>query len=311
MAFQLEEINLMAKNPSEFLEMSDRNFNRKVEDAADRIIANRKNSPIVLLAGPSGSGKTTSSLKIREALLKKGIKTHTVSMDDYFANRDPEKTPRTKTGEYDLESPLCMDMELLHEHFQALSRGEEVLIPKFNFVRQMRDTSRCTPLRVGSDEVAVYEGIHALNDELGGRHPEAFKIYLSARSNVLDHGEMVFKGTWMRLTRRSVRDMNFRGTEVLHTLAMWDNIRRGEKLYISPFKKRANLIFDSALPYEVNVMTHYAKPIFEAIPKENIRRKDMLSMIEAFQRFQPIDPELVLKTSLLREFIGGGVYDAH
>lgn len=311
MAFQLEEINLMAKHPEEFMAMADERFNKKVEAAADAIIANRQRSPIVLLSGPSGSGKTTSSLKLREALLRKGIHTHTISMDDYFANRDPEHSPRTKTGEYDLESPLCMDMELLHEHFLALGKGETVLVPKFDFVRQMRDTSRCTPLHVGPDEVAIYEGIHALNDDIGGKHPEAFKIYLSARSNVLSDGEVVFTGVWMRLTRRSVRDMNFRGTEVLHTFAMWNNVRRGEKLYIAPFRDRANLIFDSALPYEVNVMTHYAKPLFDAIPRENILRKDMLNMIDAFHRFTPIDPELVPVDSLLREFIGGGVYDAH
>lgn len=311
MAFQLEEINLMAKSPAEFLALGDRNYDRKVDQAADLIIANRRSSPIVLLAGPSGSGKTTSSLKIQDALLKKGIKTHTISMDNYFANVDPLTSPRTRSGDYDFESPLCMDMELLHEHFATLTRGEEVLIPHFDFVRHMRDTSRCTPLKLGADEIAVFEGIHALNDELGGKHPEAFKIYLSARSNVLDHGEVVFKGTWMRLTRRSVRDMNFRGTEVLHTFAMWGNIRRGEKLYISPFKNRANLIFDSALPYEVNVMGHYAEPLFRAIPKEDIRRKDMLQMIDAFQRFEPIDPNLVPKSSLLREFIGGGIYSAH
>lgn len=311
MAFQLEEINIMAKHPQEFMAMADQRFDRKVEDAADAIIANRSRSPIVLLAGPSGSGKTTSSLKLREALLRKGIHTHTISMDDYFASRDPEHSPRTATGEYDLESPKCMDMELLHEHFVALSRGEQVLIPKFDFVRQMRDTSRCTPLRLGADEVAIYEGIHALNDDIGARHPEAFKIYLSARSNVLREGETVFKATWIRLTRRSVRDMNFRGTEVVNTFAMWENVRRGERLYISPYKNRANLLFDSSLPYEVNVMTHYAKPLFDAIPRENIRRKDMLNMIDAFHLFTPIDPELVPVSSLLREFIGGGSYDAH
>ncbi|MCD7838158.1 MAG: nucleoside kinase [Clostridiales bacterium] len=311
MAFQLEEINLMAKNPAEFLAMGDRNYDRKVEQAAGLIAENRRNSPIVLLAGPSGSGKTTSSLKLQEALLKKGIKTHSVSLDNYFISVDPATAPRTPSGDYDFESPLCMDMELLHEHFQALSRGEEVLIPRFDFPRHMRDTSRCTPLKLGPDEVAVFEGIHALNDDLGGRHPEAFKIYLSARSNVLDHGEVVFKGTWMRLTRRSVRDMNFRGTEVLRTFAMWDNIRRGEKLYISPYKSRANLLFDSSLPYEVNVMCHYAQSLFNAIPKEDIRRKDMLRMIAAFEKFEPIDPALVPKDSLLREFIGGGVYGAH
>lgn len=311
MAFQLEEINIMAKSPEEFLALGDHSFNRKVDEAAELIAANRKNSPIVLLAGPSGSGKTTTSLKLRDALLKKGIHTHSISMDNYFANRDAEHSPRTETGELDLESPKCMDMELLHEHFNILNQGGEVLVPRFDFVRQMRDTSRCTRLKAGPDEVVVYEGIHALNDDLGGKHPEAFKIYLSARSNVLEDGEIVFKGTWLRLTRRSVRDMNFRGTEVEQTFAMWDNIRRGEKLYISPYKHRADLIFDSALPYEVNVMTHYAASLFEAIPRENIRRKDMLRMIDAFRRFVPIDPALVAPDSLLREFIGGGIYGAH
>lgn len=312
MAYQLREVNAQAKiNPREFLAVSDTAFQCKVEQAVDQIAANLSQSPVVLLAGPSGSGKTTSSLKLREELLRRGIKTHTVSMDDYFLTVSPLTTPRTRTGEYDFESPLCMDLELLHEHFTALNHGEEIMVPRYDFVRHMRDTSRCTPLKLGSDEIAIFEGIHALNTDLSGRHPEAFKIYLSARSSILDGADMVFKNTWMRLTRRSVRDMNFRGTEVLHTFAMWANIRRGEKLYISPFKGEANLIFDSTLPYEVNVMAHYAADLFRAIPEENIRRKEMLQMIQAFERFQPIDPELVPASSLLREFIGGGIYGAH
>lgn len=312
MAYQLRDVNTQAKtNPKEFLTVADTAFQCKVQRAADMIVENRKHSPVVLLAGPSGSGKTTSSLKIREELLRRGIKTHTISMDDYFLSVSPLTTPRTKTGDYDFESPLCLDMELLNEHFSALNRGEEILIPKYDFIRHMRDTSRCTPLRLGSDEIAIFEGIHALNTELSGQHPEAFKIYLSARSSIVDGGETVFKNTWMRLTRRSVRDMNFRDTEVLITFAMWANIRRGEKLYISPFKGEANLIFDSSLPYEVNVMVNYANNLFHAIPEENIRRKEMLQMIQAFDRFEPIDPALVAPDSLLREFIGGGTYDAH
>lgn len=312
MAYQLREVNAQAKmNPREFLAVSDTAFQCKVEQAVDQITANLSQSPVVLLAGPSGSGKTTSSLKLREELLRRGIKTHTVSMDDYFLTVSPLTTPRTRTGEYDFESPLCMDLELLHEHFTALNHGEEIMVPRYDFVRHMRDTSRCTPLKLDSDEIAIFEGIHALNTNLSGRHPEAFKIYLSARSSILDGADMVFKNTWMRLTRRSVRDMNFRGAEVLHTFAMWANIRRGEKLYISPFKGEANLIFDSTLPYEVNVMAHYAADLFRAIPEENIRRKEMLQMIQAFERFQPIDPEFVPASSLLREFIGGGIYGAH
>jgi len=172
----------------------------------------------------------------------------------------------------------------------------------------MRDTSRCTTLRLKKNEVAVFEGIHALNDDVAGRHPEATKIYLSARSNILDGERLVFKGTWMRLTRRAVRDLNFRGSDILYTLALWANVRRGEKLYISPFKHRANIVFDSSLPYEVPVMKNYALPLFEAVPEENPRRRELLEMIEAFKELEAIDPALVSEDSLIREFIGGGSY---
>lgn len=118
-------------------------------------------------------------------------------MDNYFRTISQD-TPRTQDGGYDLESPLCMDMELLNEHFSALNEGKEIRIPYYDFARKMRDTSRCTSMRLGPDEVVVFEGIHALNDSLGGKHPEAFKIYLSARSNILDGSDVVFKGTWLR-----------------------------------------------------------------------------------------------------------------
>ena len=154
----------------------------------------------------------------------------------------------------------------------------------------------------------VFEGIHALNDDIAGRHPEATKLYISARSNVNEGSVLRFKGTWMRLTRRAVRDYNFRGTDVEDTLEMWANVRRGEKLYISPYKNRADIIFDSSLPYEVSVMKNYALPLLQAVPEENVRRAELLELIEAFQYFEPIDPELVDKDSLLREFIGGGSY---
>ena len=254
MAYQLSDINRMAaRAPEEFLAEADAAFQEKICAAADKIANNLRQSPIVLLSGPSGSGKTTSALKIDQELNRRGIRTHTISMDNYFRPISPEYTPRTSDGLYDLESPLCMDMDLLNEHFDALNRGEEICVPYYDFARNLRDTSRCEAIRLGKDEVVVFEGIHALNDDLGGRHPEAFKIYLSARSNIVDGSETVFKGTWIRLTRRSVRDMNFRGSDVTSTFALWANVRRGEKLYISPYKYRANLILDTALPYEVCV----------------------------------------------------------
>lgn len=310
MAYQLQELNRrIDQDVKGFLEESDAQYAKKVSAAADMILSNLSNSPIVLLSGPSGSGKTTTALKIEEELEKRGVLTHTISMDNYFKTLNPKTAPRTKDGMLDYESPLCMDMDLLQEHFVQLSKGEPILVPHFEFARQMRNDRMGTPLRLGKNEIAIFEGIHALNDDCAGRFPQAACLYISARSNVLENGEIRFKNTWMRLSRRAVRDYNFRGTDVGETMDMWANVRRGEKLYISPFKHRANYTFDSSLPYEVSVIKNYAEPLMAAVPQENARRKELLELCEAFRLFHPIDPELVQPNSLLREFIGGGSYE--
>ncbi len=310
MAYQLQEINRRIQTDVKaFLEECDSNYTQRVSLAADKILSNLERSPIVLLSGPSGSGKTTTAMKIAEELKRRGVNTHAVAMDNYFVTINPRTAPRTPEGDIDYESPLCLDMDLLDQHFTALSKGEEVMVPKYEFVRQMRNDSRGTPLKLGKNEIAVFEGIHALNDDIAGRHPEAAKLYISARSNVNEGAVLRFKGTWMRLTRRAVRDYNFRGTDVEDTLEMWANVRRGEKLYISPYKNRADIIFDSSLPYEVSVMKNYALPLLQAVPEENVRRAELLELIEAFQYFEPIDPKLVARDSLLREFIGDSSYE--
>jgi len=309
MAYQLSEINRrIREDAAGFVAECDANYQKRVEEAAESIISRMDQSPIVLLSGPSGSGKTTTALKIEQALEKRGVETHTISMDNYFRTLDRRTAPRTPEGDIDYESPLCMDMELLDKHFTLLSRGEQVLVPHFEFARQMRNDYRARPLRLGKKEIAIFEGIHALNDDIAGRHPEATKLYISARSDVMDGEEVVFKRTWMRLTRRAVRDHNFRGTGVAETLDMWVNVRRGEKLYISPFKHRADIVFDSAHAYEVSLMKNYAKPLMEAVPEENARRTELLELMKAFDRFEAVDPALVPEESLLREFIGGGSY---
>ena len=312
MAYQLQEINDRIRADARgFLEECDFSFGRRVEEAANRIVNRTAESPIVLLSGPSGSGKTTTALKLEEELERRGVATHTISMDNYFKTMNPKTAPRTPEGTIDYESPLNLDMELLDETFTKLSRGEEVIVPKFEFARQMRNDARGRPLKLGPNEIAIFEGIHALNDDIAGRHPEATKLYISARSNVCDGDLLRFKGTWMRLTRRAVRDFNFRGTDISTTLDMWADVRRGEKLYISPFKNKADVIIDSSLRYEVSVMKNYALPMLQAVPEENQRRAELLDLIDAFQWFEPIDPELVAKDSLIREFIGGGSYKYH
>ncbi len=305
MPYQLQEINQRVRtDPAAFMEECDAVYQDKIAAAADAICANVKASPVVLLSGPSGSGKTTTAMKLRRELERRGVGTHAVSMDDYFLGKALKDPPRTADGSVDFESPEVMDLKLLDEHFSKLTRGEPIFIPKFEFARQMRNDSAGTPLRLGRDEVVIFEGIHALNTKLTGGHPEALRLYVSARSNVLEGEALRFKGTWMRLTRRAVRDYNFRGTDVQGTLDLWANVRRGEKLYISPFKDSAHIKLDSSLPYEVSVMACYAKPLMAAVPAENQRRHELLELMAAFDHFAPIDPQTVPAESLLHEFIG-------
>ena len=175
----------------------------------------------------------------------------------------------------------------------------------------MRNDSRGTPLKLGKNEIAIFEGIHALNDDIAGRHPEATTLYISARSNILEGEALRFKGTWMRISRRAVRDYNFRGTDLVETLSMWYNVRRGEKLHISPFKDRANVVIDSSLRYEVPVFANYAAPLRAAVDQvspDNERYAELQALVKSFDYFEPLDPALVPQDSLIREFIGGGSY---
>ena len=310
MAFQLSDINFKTvADPKGLLEEGDARYQSRVEQAAEKILENKKNSPIVLLSGPSGSGKTTSAMKIAEQLEKRGVRTHYVAMDDYFNTVDPATTPRTPEGELDLESPLCLDMDLLNEHFTLLSEGKRVFVPKYEFSRRMRIQEPSKSIKLREDEMVIFEGIHALNDMITSRHPEAFKLYISARSDVEFEGKIVFKRTWFRLVRRMVRDYNFRGSDPAETMAMWANVRRGELNNISPFKDKANFQFDTALPYELPVFNHTATQLFQAVPEGIERYEELRGVLPALQLFGDIDEALVASDSLIREFIGGGIYE--
>ena len=312
MAYQLKEINeRIHSDPAGFLAECDANYQNRINTAVDRILERMKLSPIVLLSGPSGSGKTTTALKLEQELERRGVNCHTISMDNYFKTLNRATAPRTPEGDIDYESPALLDMDLLDDTFSRLSRGDWVMVPHFEFARQMRNDSRGTPLKLDKNEIAIFEGIHALNDDIAGRHPEATGLYISARSNILEGEALRFKGTWMRISRRAVRDYNFRGTDLLETLLMWYNVRRGEKKYISPFKNRAHIIIDSSLRYEVPVFANYADALraaVEQVPASNERYQEYRDLVDAFRYFEPVDPALVAPESLIREFIGGGSY---
>jgi uridine kinase len=308
MAYKLDEINLKTvSDPIGFMEECDQLYRDRVEEAVDLILENKRQSPIILLSGPSGSGKTTTSMKIAEALEMRGVHTYYVGMDDYFKTVD-HTTPRTPEGDLDLESPLCLDMELLNRHFEQLARGERIYVPKYEFSRRMRIQEPSKAIKLGRDEMVVFEGIHALNSMITDVHPEAFKLYISARSDVEYQGRMVFKRTWFRLVRRMVRDYKFRGSDPQDTMSMWANVRRGELNYISPFKDKANFRFDTSFAYELPVFNSTATELFRSVPEGIERFEELRRVLPALQMFGHIPEEDVAPDALIREFIGGGIY---
>ena len=239
-----------------------------------------------------------------------GIETHTISMDDYFKTMDPETAPRNRYGEIDFESPFFLDVDLLNRHFAMLDRGETIHVPKYEFARQMRSDIMCHPLRLGPDDLAIFEGIHALNDIIVGKNPHAFRLYIAARSNLVDDdGNIVFQHAWLRLCRRIVRDYQFRGCDAGFTLKLWDNVCRGEKLYISPYKENAHVMFDSSLAFEFAVLKPMVVPLLEAIPAGKYAVVD--DMLRGFEKIEAMDEKYVAPDSLAREFLGGSTYDNH
>ena len=310
MAYQLTDINYRTvTDPKGFVEECDARYQGEVGVAAEMILENRHKSPIVLLSGPSGSGKTTTAMKISDELEKRGVRCHYVAMDDYFVTVDPLTAPRTPEGELDFESPLCLDLELLNKHFTMLSRGERIYVPKYEFSRQMRIQEPSKSIKLRDDEMVIFEGIHALNDLITDRHPEAFKLYISARSDIAFNGSIVYKRTWFRLVRRLVRDFNFRGSDPAVTMAMWANVRRGELANISPFKTKANLRFDTSHAYEPALFNLTATKLFSSVPEGIERYEELRQVLPALQLFGHIDESLIAPDALVREFIGGGVYE--
>ena len=309
MSYSLKEINYRtATDPKAFVEECDEEYRVKVKTAADKIVDSMKNSPIVLLSGPSASGKTTTAHRLTEELKRRGVSTHYVSLDDYYKNVDPANYPRTPEGELDFESPYCLDLDLLNGHFDQLAKGEPIDVPAFDFTQRGRREEPSKTIRLHEDEICVFEGIHALSDLIAGAHPEAFKLFISARSDVESEGKIVFEHSWFRLLRRTVRDNRYRGTEPERTLSMWPTVRRGEHHYISPFRESADYTFDSSTAYEIPLMHREAERLFREIDSGTERYALLGEVLPSITLFGEISESLVAPDALIREFIGGGIY---
>ena len=300
--FELTALNEdIRRDPAAFIAECDERYNQLILDTATQVARNRKKSPIVLLAGPSGSGKTTTALRIRAALEARGIGSHSISLDDYYLNPKTEGYPVTEDGEPDLESPLGLDIPLLRQHLDDLSAGREIVVPHFNFKIHDRDPKGERALELGPDEVVVFEGLHALNPLFTDRHPDAFGIYVSTATDLFERGKLLLRHDCFRLLRRCVRDLYHRNAPALETLTLWENVCRGEARYITPYRDLADVSLNTALGYEVPVLAKVAEPQFFELPDDAPHLDLVLAAQRAADRFEPISPSLVPKTSLLRE----------
>ena len=280
---------------------------KKISDIADKIVK-RKGVKIILIAGPSSSGKTTFAQRLGIQLKLNGIKPLTISVDNYFVER--EDTPRDENGNYDFERLEAIDLALFNDHLTKLLNGEEVELPTFDF-KTGKKSFNGEKMRMRNNEVLVIEGIHCLNDKLTASIPkeQKYKIYISALTVLnIDYYNRI-STTDTRLIRRLVRDYNFRGYEALHTLQNWDMVNRGEENYIFPYQEDADSMFNTSLIYEICVLKKYAMPLLKAIDNTHPEFSEAKSLYELLKYFDDIGDEYVPKNSLLREFIGGSIFE--
>lgn len=263
---------------------------------------------MVLLAGPSSSGKTTSCRRLSVQLAVLGYDVNQLSLDDYFLGRD--RTPRLPNGEYDFECVEALDIPLLNEHLLALFRGEEVKIPTYDFKRGEPYYSGKT-LKLGPRSILVVEGIHALNPKLTAQIDEGlkFKVYVSALTQLAIDGQNIIHGTDNRLVRRIVRDNNFRGWNAYETLHRWPEVVRGERKHIFPYQENANVMFNSALLYELGVLKVYAEPLLKQVPENCEEYASALQLLNFSELIEPIDSRFIPHNSIMREFLGGSSFE--
>ncbi len=259
---------------------------------------------IVMIAGPSSSGKTTFSHRLATHFQALGYNPHPIAVDNYFRNR--EDYPKDEFGNVDMEALGCVDIETFNEHMNALLAGEKVEIPRFNFHTGKREY-KGNYLQMGKKDVLIIEGIHCLNDELSYSLPKEskFKIYISALTqlNVDEHNRI--PTTDGRLIRRMVRDARTRGTNAFETIQMWQSVRRGEDRNIFPYQESADVMFNSALVYELAVLKLYAEPLLFGIPRDTVEYDEAKRLLKFLDYFLGMDSEMIPKNSILREFIGG------
>ncbi|MBQ8279623.1 MAG: nucleoside kinase [Roseburia sp.] len=282
-------------------------FEERIGNLAQQIVetGGRK---FIMIAGPSSSGKTTFSHRLSIQLQAKGLKPHPIPLDNYYKNRS--ECPKDEFGNYDLECLESIDVELFNHDMQELLAGKKVELPTFNFKTGRREY-KGKFMQLHEDDVLVIEGIHGLNPKLSYSLPDEskFKIYISALTQLNIDEHNCLPTTDARLIRRIVRDARTRGTSAIETIRMWDSVRRGEEKYIFPFQEGADVMFNSALIYELAVLKIYAEPLLFAIDKNEPGYLEAKRLLKFLDYFLPMPADGISQNSVLREFIGGSCFN--
>lgn len=282
-------------------------FEERIGRLAEQIVS-AKDRKFIMIAGPSSSGKTTFSHRLSIQLAAKGLNPHPFPLDDYYIDRS--LCPRDENGELDLECLESLDVELFNHDMNELLAGKTVNLPIFNFKTGKREY-RDKIMTLGKDDVLVIEGIHGLNDRLSYSLPQEskFKIYISALTQLNIDEHNCLPTTDGRLIRRIVRDARTRGTSAKETIAMWDSVRRGEEKYIFPFQEGADVMFNSALIYELAVLKLYAEPLLFSIDRDSEEYLEAKRLLKFLDYFLPMPGDGINQNSILREFIGGSCFN--
>lgn len=294
-------------NYNDIVRLFETHYEEELSNVAE-MISKRKHTKLILIAGPSSSGKTTTSKKLALYLRVKGLVPHQISLDDYFIDRD--KTPKDKNGNYDFANIKATDIELFNKHLKQLLAGETVLLPSFDFVSGKR-VYKDSYLTLGPNDVLIVEGIHTLNDEVTKSIPieNKFKVYMSPLVSLKIDNHNRVHPTDVRKIRRIVRDNKFRGVGAENTLKIWPNVDKEAQENIYPYQDSADAIINSALTYEMGVLRIFAEPLLYGIDPDSEVYAEAIRLINLLRNFMPITSEIVPRDSLLREFIGGGIYN--
>ena len=295
-----------AGHATDIINISEALQEKKLAKIAEEI-ASRKGVKLVLLAGPSSSGKTTSCKRLSIQLAVNGLKPLQISLDDYFVDRD--KTPKDENGDFDFESIYALNLDLLNEQFNALFRGEEVELPKYDFPSG-KSVKSGKKLKLEPNNVLVVEGIHALNPELTAHVPEEqiFRVYASALTTILLDNHNYIPTTDNRLLRRIIRDYKYRGVSAQETIRRWPSVRSGENRWIFPFQENADAMLNTAMLYELSVLKMQAEPLLQQVPENCEEFAEAYRLLKFLKYFKGIPYNNLPPTSLLREFLGGSSF---